>query len=92
MFVQLLFDELREAAQGPEGAFGLRHSALVDEGQTTRLIDDARAVLDGPLVLEVHAERAAEIAGQLEAAGYRDVNVTQDLVGRDRIVDGRWTP
>ena len=66
--------------------------ALVDDGQTTRLIDDARAVLDGPLVLEVHAEHAAEIARQLEAAGYRDVNVTQDLAGRDRIVDGRWTP
>jgi release factor glutamine methyltransferase len=66
--------------------------ALVDEGQTTRLIDDARAVLDGPLVLEVHAEHAAEIVRKLKAAGYRDINVTQDLVGRDRIVDGRWTP
>jgi release factor glutamine methyltransferase len=67
-------------------------AALVDEGQTTRLVDVARAVLDGSLVLEVHEERAAEIARQLEASGYRNVKVSRDLAGRDRIVDGRWMP
>jgi release factor glutamine methyltransferase len=67
-------------------------AALVDEGQTTRLVDVARAVLDGSLVLEVHEERAAEIARQLEAYGYRNVEVSRDLAGRDRIVDGRWMP
>ena len=66
-------------------------AALVDEGQTARLIDDARGVLDGVLVLEVHELRATQIAAQLERAGYADVNVSQDLAGRDRIVDGRWT-
>ena len=66
-------------------------AALVDEGQTARLIDDARGVLDGVLVLEVHELRATQIAAQLERAAYADVNVSQDLAGRDRIVDGRWT-
>jgi methylase of polypeptide subunit release factors len=42
-------------------------------------------------VLEVHEARGAEVARQLEAAGYGDVKVSQDLAGRDRIVEGRWT-
>ena len=62
--------------------------ALVDRGQTQRLIETARF---GWLVLEVHEARGAEVARQLEAAGYRDVKVSQDLAGRDRIVEGRWT-
>ena len=62
--------------------------ALVDRGQTQRLIETARF---GWLVLEVHEARGAEVARQLEAAGYRDVRVSQDLAGRDRIVEGRWT-
>jgi release factor glutamine methyltransferase len=63
--------------------------ALVDRGQTQRLIDTARF---GWLVLEVHEARAQDVARQLDAAGYGDVNVSQDLAGRDRIVDGRWNP
>ncbi|HEY1513262.1 MAG TPA: peptide chain release factor N(5)-glutamine methyltransferase [Gaiellaceae bacterium] len=62
--------------------------ALVDRGQTQRLIETARF---GWLVLEVHEARAAEVAQQLEAAGYGDVRMSQDLAGRDRIVEGRWT-
>jgi release factor glutamine methyltransferase len=62
--------------------------ALVDRGQTQRLIETARF---GWLVLEVHEARGAEVARQLEAAGYGDVKVSQDLAGRDRIVEGRWT-
>jgi release factor glutamine methyltransferase len=62
--------------------------ALVDRGQTQRLIETARF---GWLVLEVHEARGAEVARHLEAAGYRDVKVSQDLAGRDRIVEGRWT-
>jgi len=64
------------------------HEALVDRGQTQRLIETARF---GWLVLEVHEARGAEVARQLEAAGYRDVRVSQDLARRDRIVEGRWT-
>ena len=63
--------------------------ALVDRGQTQRLIETARF---GWLVLEVHEARAAAVAQQLEAAGYADVAVSSDLAGRDRIVEGRWTP
>ena len=66
--------------------------ALVDEGQTARLAADARAVLRGPLVLEVHEAHAREIAALLEQLGYGDVAVTDDLAGRERIVEGRWTP
>ncbi len=66
-------------------------AALVDQGQTERLVGDARAVLAGWLVLEIHAERAAHVMALLEAAGYDGVNVTRDLAGRERIVEGRWT-
>jgi release factor glutamine methyltransferase len=63
-------------------------TALVDRGQTARLIEQARF---GWLVLETHAERARDVAAQLAAAGYADVRVTEDLVGRERVVEGRWT-
>jgi release factor glutamine methyltransferase len=66
--------------------------ALVDEGQTEALAADARRVLDGWLVLEVHEERAAEIARVLESLGYAEVEVSLDLSGRERVVEGRWTP
>jgi release factor glutamine methyltransferase len=66
-------------------------SALLDDGQTGRLIEDARGVLEGALVLEVHEEQAARVSAELEAAGYGGVSVTRDLAGRDRIVEGRWT-
>jgi len=62
--------------------------ALVDRGQTVRLIDHARF---GWLVLEVHERRAGEVAGALEAAGYADVRVSVDLAGRERVVEARWT-
>jgi release factor glutamine methyltransferase len=67
-------------------------AALVDDGQTETLASDARRVLDGWLVLEIHAERAAEVAELLGALGYTDIEITPDLAGRDRVVEGRWTP
>jgi release factor glutamine methyltransferase len=67
-------------------------SALVDEGQTDRLIDDARRVLDGMLVLEVHEDMAGRIARRVEDAGYRAVEITPDLNMLPRMVEGRWTP
>jgi len=63
--------------------------ALVDRGQTLALVAAARDVLDGWLVLEVHEERAREVAAALE--GYADVAITRDLAGRERVVEGRWT-
>ncbi|HST13235.1 MAG TPA: peptide chain release factor N(5)-glutamine methyltransferase [Gaiellaceae bacterium] len=62
--------------------------ALVDRGQTRRLIETAQF---GWLVLEVHEARAADVARQLEAAGFEHVGMSQDLAGRDRIVEGRWS-
>jgi release factor glutamine methyltransferase len=66
-------------------------AALLDEGQTARLIDVARDVLDGALVLEVHEARADELAERLRARGYDDVAVSPDLTGRPRVVEGRWS-
>lgn len=66
--------------------------ALVDDGQTEELAADARRVLAGWLVLEVHEGRAAEIARTLETLGYSDIEVSLDLSGRERVVEGRWTP
>ena len=63
--------------------------ALVDRGQTERLIEAARF---GWLVLEVHEDSARQIARAMDAAGYAHVHVSQDLTGRDRIVEGRWIP
>ncbi len=64
--------------------------ALVDHGQTEALARAALGVLraGAPLVLEVHAERAAEARDLLEALGY-SVRINVDLTGRDRVVEGQ---
>jgi release factor glutamine methyltransferase len=54
----------------------------------------AAAALDalppgGALVLEVGDGQACDVAPVLVALGYRDVRVTDDLAGRERIVEGR---
>jgi release factor glutamine methyltransferase len=74
----------------PELAFEPR-GALVDKGQTGRLAADARAVLDGWLVLEVHENRAGAIAEELSSLGYGAVSIGLDLAGRERVVEARWT-
>ena len=66
-------------------------AALLDEGQTARLVEAARGVLVGALVLEVHEGKADALAERLRAAGYADVAVTADLAGRPRVVEGRWS-
>jgi release factor glutamine methyltransferase len=71
----------------PELAFEPQ-DALVDRGQTERLVESARF---GWLVLEVHEGRADEVARLLRAAGFEDVRVTPDLALRPRVVEGRWT-
>jgi release factor glutamine methyltransferase len=65
-------------------------SALVDEGQTSRLIETARRVLDGAIVLEVHEERAVEVVRQLQTATYDRASVSSDLAGRERVVEAWW--
>jgi release factor glutamine methyltransferase len=56
-----------------------------------RLADDSRTWLrpGGWLVLEIGEEQAAEVRTLLERAGFADVEVRQDLNGRDRVVVGR---
>jgi release factor glutamine methyltransferase len=66
--------------------------ALIDEGQTARLADEARAALDGWLVLEAHTELAQDLASTLTSLGYESVTVNPDLAGRDRVVEARWRP
>jgi release factor glutamine methyltransferase len=75
----------------PELAWEPR-GALVDEGQTERLADGARGVLDGWLVLEVHEGRAAELSDVIARLGYDEVEVRADLAGRPRVVEARWGP
>jgi release factor glutamine methyltransferase len=65
-------------------------AALVDEGQTGRLVEQATRLLAGPIVLEVHENYAQSVAGQLESAGYGDIRVTVDLAGKERVVEALW--
>jgi release factor glutamine methyltransferase len=43
----------------------------------------------GWLVLEIAADRGADVASLLEALEYRDVSILRDLAGRERIAEGR---
>lgn len=65
--------------------------ATVGEDHTDEIVEHARDALrpGGHLVLEVAEMRAQEAAELLERCGYEDVDVTSDLAGRDRIVEGR---
>ena len=67
------------------------HIALVGEGALETIADKSRDVLlpDGRLVLEVGAGQSERIARLLGRLGYRDVLVTEDLAGRDRVVEAR---
>jgi release factor glutamine methyltransferase len=64
--------------------------ALVDDGQTARLVREAQQVLAGWLVLEVHEARAAVVSRELERAGYSRIGITNDLAGKERVVEAWW--
>jgi release factor glutamine methyltransferase len=64
--------------------------ALVADGQTERLARDARGVLDGWLVLEVHEAHARSVSDLLEREGYARVDIVHDLAGRERVVEAQW--
>ena len=68
--------------------------ALVGHGVTEQIARGALEVLrpGGALVLEVADGSAQRVSGLLEELGYREVAATPDLAGRDRVVEGRWTP
>lgn len=68
-------------------------AALVGDGAAEAVARGARAVLEerGALVLEVADGDAERVSGLLLKLGYVGVAVTQDLAGRDRIVEGATT-
>jgi release factor glutamine methyltransferase len=49
----------------------------------------ARTASTRLLVLEIGAGQGADVAAALEAESYRDVAITSDLAGHDRVVEGR---
>ena len=60
--------------------------ALVGEGFQQELARAARTEL---LVLEVAPRQAARVARELRELAYDDVCITQDLAGKERVVEGR---
>jgi release factor glutamine methyltransferase len=64
--------------------------ALVGVGRHRAVAEAAWEVLrpDGTLVLEVGDAQSGGVAPLLVALGYRDVRVSNDLAGRQRVVDG----
>jgi release factor glutamine methyltransferase len=68
--------------------------ALVGHGVTEAIAEAARGALKpgGALVLEVADGTAASVSASLEELGFDEVVATPDLAGRDRVVEGTWTP
>ena len=65
--------------------------AFVGEGVADRIAADALRVLrpGGAVALECGDRQVPALADHLRGLGYRDVAVTRDLAGRERIVEGR---
>jgi release factor glutamine methyltransferase len=65
-------------------------AALVGEGATEAIAESARAALrrEGALVLETADGAATRVGAFLRELGYRNVLVTPDLTGRERVVEG----
>jgi release factor glutamine methyltransferase len=83
-------DEAERAGLAPEVVDFEPATALFAAGHTEAVARSAGDVLapGGALVLECHAGRARETAALLDDVGFRDVRVTPDLAGRDRVVEG----
>lgn len=83
-------DEAERGGLAPEVAGFEPSTALFGGGHTEAVARAAHDVLapGGALVLESHSDRARATAALLAGLGYRDVHVTRDLAGRDRVVEG----
>lgn len=68
--------------------------ALVGLGEGAATARRAREVLkrEGFLLLEVGDGQAPEVAAQLRELGYAEVAIAKDLAGRERLVEGKWSP
>jgi release factor glutamine methyltransferase len=66
-------------------------AALVGEGVGERIAADARQVLrpGGALVLECGDGQAPALAEHVRGLGYESVQISRDLAGRERVVEGR---
>lgn len=66
------------------------HVALFGEGAVAAVARGAVLVLaaGGGLVLEVGDGEAAEVVGLLRELGFRSTQITPDLAGRERVVEG----
>jgi release factor glutamine methyltransferase len=86
-------DEGELAELEPEVRDWEPREALVDAGQTQRLIDalSSSAATGRWLVLEVHEGKASSVAAAMRNAGYDEVLISDDLAGKPRVVEGRWT-
>jgi len=64
--------------------------AVAGEGATEAIAEAARRLLaeGGALVLETADDDGRRVAALLRSLGYRRVEVTPDLAGRDRVVEG----
>jgi release factor glutamine methyltransferase len=64
--------------------------ALVGEGATEAIAGSAKSVLadGGALVLETADGDATRVAEIVRDLGYRDVRISRDLAGRERVVEG----
>ncbi len=84
-------DPLEADALAPEVRDHEPDLALYGVDAHRTIAEAALAVLvpTGSLVLEIGESQAAQVAGALERLGYERVIVTQDLAGRDRVVEGR---
>ena len=67
------------------------HVALFGDDAVAAVAGGAATVLAdaGALVLEVGDGQEAAVAGLLAELGFRDVRITPDLAGRERVVEGR---
>jgi release factor glutamine methyltransferase len=75
---------------GPEISNWEPRAAVVGEGTTESIANEARSVLrpGGAVVLETAGGRAEQVADLLRNLGYVDVRVTNDLAGRSRVAEG----
>ena len=85
--VHLLGADVRDH-EPHEALFAGLEGLLVAES----IADEARSWMKpgGWLVLEIGYDQAGKVAEVLERLDYRDVRVSQDLAGKDRIVEARW--
>jgi release factor glutamine methyltransferase len=67
--------------------------ALVAHGATEAVARAATEALrpGGWIVLEIAENQAERMAGVLDGLGYRDLRISPDMAGRDRVIEGTWS-